>query len=447
MDMREVNTALIAGDYSHPGVLPKLDELREQPFVMHANFGLDDLPAEPGLLLVRGARQYGKSTWLQQNIAATIAQFGPGSALYIDGDHLRDANALVESIRNLLPAYAAKAPVRRLFIDEITAVRDWQKGLKQLLDQGELKRVLVVTTGSKAADLRHGAERLPGRKGKLSRTSYIFTPVTYAEFKRVTAPYIQHADLLPAYLLSGGSPCASASLALHGHLPDYIIEMVRDWIYGEVSASGRSRPMMVGIMECLMRFSGVPVGQSKLAREAGVANNTVAAGYVELLSDLLSVAPCFTWDEGHQRINRRRPCKFHVTNLLVAAVWHPARLRRPADFLSLSPVVQGGLLEWLIAQELFRRAAIAGDAFPEIMSFWRSPNHEIDFVLAPDRFLEIKRGRTGPMEFTWFPKCFPHGHLTVISESRFETDHVHGITIEDFLLGNEKVRSPVLKML
>lgn len=437
MDMREINVALGAGRISDPGVLPKLDELREQPFVMDTNFGLEHLPEPPGLLLVRGARQYGKSTWLQRQIAATIQRYGPGSAFYVDGDELRDSDALVEAIRGVLPAYAAHAPVRRLFIDEITAVRDWQNGLKRLLDRGELKRVLVVTTGSKSADLRRGAERLPGRKGTLARTSYIFTPVPYTEFKRAAARHMNAAEVLPAYLLSGGSPCASTSLAVHGHLPEHVLEMVRDWVYGEVSASGRSRPMMVGVMECLMRFAGTPVGQSKLAREAGLANNTVAGGYVDLLSDLMSVAPCFAWDAAHRRLNRRRPCKFHVTNLLVAAVWHPGRLRRPADFRTLGAKDQGGLTEWLVAQELFRRAALRGEEFPELMSFWQSGEHELDFVLAADRFVEVKRGRTGPLDFTWFPKLFPKGRLTVVSESRFETDHIHGITIEDFLLGGE----------
>ena len=92
-------------------------------------------------------------------------------------------------------------------------------------------------------------------------------------------------------------------------------------------------------------------------------------------------------------------------------------------------------MKWLVAQELFRRAALRGDEFPEVMSYWNTGEHEIDFVLGPDRFIEVKRGRTGPLDFIWFHKCFPKGHLTVISESRFETDHIRGVTLEDFLLG------------
>jgi len=433
MDTHQINTALSRGDVTTPGVLPKLDELREQPLVLAVDFGLESLPERPGVILVRGARQYGKSTWMQQQIAGTIEQFGPGTAFYLNGDTLRDARALVEAIQRLVPLYAAKAPVRRLFIDEITAIRDWQRGLKGLLDSGQLRRVLVVTTGSRAADLRHGAERLPGRKGKLGRTSYIFTPVPFAEFKRVSRRRLKPAHVLPAYLLSGGSPVACTSLAATGRLPDYVIEMVRDWVYGEVSATGRSRPMMVGVMDCLMRFSGTPVGQSKLAREAGLANNTVAAGYVDLLSDLMCTASSFAWDEARKRINRRRRCKFHMTNLLVAAAWHPTRPRSPADYLALSDQHQAGLLEWLVAQELFRRAAIRGDEFPEVMSFWQGGGHEIDFVLNAEEFIEVKRGKTSPLDFAWFPSAFPKGHLTVVGASRFETDRVRGVLMEDFL--------------
>jgi len=36
--------------------------------------------------------------------------------------------------------------------------------------------------------------------------------------------------------------------------------MVRDWVYGDVSASGRSRPMMVGVMDSLSGFTRKSIG-------------------------------------------------------------------------------------------------------------------------------------------------------------------------------------------
>ena len=372
-------------------------------------------------------------TGLKKGAQNTIEEHGPGSAYYLNGDEVRDDRTLVEAIRGLVPLYHPRARVRRLFIDEITAVPDWQGALKRLLDAGELRDVLVVTTGSKAADLRRGSERLPGRKGKLARTSYLFTPVGYAEFARVCGSRLRRNTLL-AYLLSGGSPVAGGELAARGRVPEYVVEMTRDWIYGEFAAAGRARSSLLGVMECLHRFGGTPVGQAKLAREAGLANNTVAAGYVEQLMDLLCVAAAYPWDEVRGRANRRRPCKFHLINLLVAVAWHPARIRSVPEFTALPDQDQARLLEWLVAQELWRRAAIRGEEMPELMHFWQSKTHELDFVLDRGSFIEVKRGRSNPVEFAWWVKSFPRARLTVVNQTRFSAARIRGIPLEDFLL-------------
>lgn len=433
MDEKQTNAALSAGRINEPGLFPKLEALDDTPFRFTVGFGLDELPREPGLILIRGARQYGKSTWLQEQIRRTVREFGAGTAFFLNGDELRTDRELVEAIRMLLPLFTTTAPVRRIFIDEITAVSKWQAGLKRLLDAGELRNVLVITTGSKAADLRHGSERLPGRKGRLDRTAYLFTPVPYAEFKRVCGATLGD-DTLTAYLLSGGSPLACAELATRRRLPEYVIEITRDWIYGEFAASGRSRPALLGVMECLHRFGGTPVGQAKLAREVGLANNTVAAGYADLLMDLLCVAPSYAWDESKVRMKRRRPCKFHFTNTLVAVAWHPARIRSLEDFNTLPTEEKAKFAEWLVAQELWRRAAVQGDESPEQMAFWQGGDHEIDFVISPQAAIEVKLGPSYPLEFAWFHRCLPKSRLSVVGENRFSAGPIEGFTFEDFLL-------------
>ena len=433
MDIREINQALSVGETEAPGIFPRLEELRRERFVFRTQFGLDAIPERPGLLLIRGARQIGKSTWLQQQIKHTIETFGPGSAYILNGDHVRNEQTLIEQIRSLVPLFNAKAAVRRLFIDEITAVANWERALKVLIDAGELRRMLIITTGSKAADLRHGGERLPGRKGRLKRTAFIFTPISFPEFKRVCGKKMSAKRLLPSYLLSGGAPVSCAALAAQGRIPEYIVEMTRDWIYGEFAASGRSRSALLAVMDCIHRFAGSPVGQSKLARETGLSNNTVAAGYIDQLADLLCVASAYSWDSSRRRRNRRKPCKFHMVNLQAAIAWHPKALRTPSEVLALDPQCQSGLLEWLVAQELWRRSAVQGDELSEEMAFWRSPSREIDFLVNEQLFLEVKRGKTSPIEFQWFPKIFPKSRLIVVSESKFETDCIVGMTIEDFL--------------
>lgn len=430
----ELNRAILAGGTDLSLLLPHLVSLREQPFVFATEIGLDELPGEPGVILVRGPRQYGKSTWLERQLLATIERFGADSALYLNGDEITGAHDLAERLRSLARSFAARASVRRLFVDEITAVPGWQHALKSVIDAGDLRGVLVVTTGSRATDLRRGTERLPGRRGKLARTTYLFTPISYGEFRRVCRDSLG-ANALPAYVLAGGSPPACAAVAHHGRLPEYVPEMIRDWVYGEAAASGRQRTSLVAVMQQLFRHGGSAVGQAKLAREAGLANNTVAAGFVELLADLMCVGIAQAWDASRKVALARKPAKFPFINLLAAVAWHPSRPRSIEDLQALlATAEQGAWWEWLAAQELWRRAALRGDEFPEHFRFWQGGDHEIDFVLDADRFLEVKRGSSGPLDFAWFRRVFPKGQLTVITRTPFATDHVNGVTMEDFLL-------------
>ncbi len=369
---------------------------------------------------------------MEGELEATVREFGPGTAFYLNGDELADADALVESIRALLPFYRVDAPVRRLFLDEVTAVREWERGLKRLLDAGELRDVLVVTTGSKAADLRRGVERLPGRKGRLDRTTYLFTPISFGEFARMCGDALGD-DALIGYLLSGGCPLAAAEIATQGRLPEFVIEMVRDWVLGECAASGRDRSSLLAVWDVVIGRGATPIGQAAVARDAGLANNTVASGYLELLADLMCLGVCHAWDADRRIPLRRKPAKFPPINLLAAVAFDRRRLRSPADFRALPAPTQGVWLEWLVAQEIFRRAAVRGEATPELLAYWTSKEHELDFIVEPDLAVEVKRGGASPLEFAWFPQTFPNARLIVVGARSFETDRIRGVRMEELL--------------
>ncbi len=74
-------------------------EAKAAPFLFE--FGLERLPREPGLLVIRGPRQYGKSTWLDLELRDTIRDFGPGSAYYLNGDEILSSQTLYERLVEL----------------------------------------------------------------------------------------------------------------------------------------------------------------------------------------------------------------------------------------------------------------------------------------------------------------------------------------------------------
>ena len=427
-----MNECLLAGTINREGMWPRLEELERKAVSFRFSFGLDALPIEPGVIVVRGPRQYGKSTWLDLELRHTIVEHGPGSALYLNGDDLINERDLEEQLLTLEQLFPARTTVRRIFIDEITAVPEWERAMKRLWDRGNLRRTLIVTTGSRATDLRRGSEKLPGRKGRLPQTEFVFLPIAYREFAAKGREVLGDETWL-AYLLAGGSPLALNDLYQLGRLPEYLIQMTRDWILGEVVSSGRSRIFLAALTQNLFRFGGTPCGYAKLARESGLANNTVASGYIEQLGDLLCVLPAWKWEE-RGVLNLRVPCKFHFINLLAAVSLFHGPLRRVDDMKALDPEVQAMFLEWIVAQEIWRRAVLRTPAETEALGFWKSKTHEIDFVTPEGELVEVKRGQANASEFAWFHKVFPKKRLTVICATPFETDFVCGVTIEDYLL-------------
>lgn len=435
MDVKTINCLLAEGNIDNKDMWPRILEMESKAHQFRFEFGLDKLPTEPGLIIIRGPRQYGKSTWLDINLRRSAEEFGKASSFYLNGDEISSPDELVEEMKNIYPAYSREAKIKRLFIDEITAVPNWEKAIKRIIDQGLFKDVLVITTGSKASDLRHGSEKLPGRKGTLPKNEYIFLPISYREFKLNSEAAHGNKSWI-AYLLTGGSPVACNDICQFKRLPEYFIQLVRDWVLGEIVSSGRSRLALTQLLHVIMNYGGHPVGFAKLAREGGLANNTVASGYIEQLSDLLAIMPSWPIETNKKTILMRKPCKFHFINLAVAIAFHPSSLRQVHEFEKLPSELQGIFIEWLVAQEIWRRGVLADQGRQEAISFWSSKEHEIDFVSPDLKFIEAKKGPANPFEFSWFSKIFPRDDLTVICSTPFRSKQVTGVTVEEFLLSS-----------
>lgn len=434
MNNLEINQHLLDGNLDKPEVLPHLEQLSELPFIFEQDFGLKQLPTEPGILMIRGSRQYGKSTWLEQQIRLTIEECGPGSALYLNGDEIANNNELLVAIRNLVKLFPSNQNIKRIFIDEITAIDAWEKALKRLVDAGELRNILVVTTGSKAIDLRRGLERLPGRKGNIERTDYIFTPISYAEFHNKCAATFG-ADTLHAYILSGGSAIGANSLAKYGYLAEYVLNTVADWVFGEFARSGRSRSNLIAVLSAIYKYAPNPVGQSKLARESNLANNTVAKSYIEILADLMLVLPAYVYDKDKNATIFRKECKYHFTNVFFAMCMHPQRPKTIATLRSMPPTMFAVILEWVVAQEIWRQSCIANKNL-DFLNFWQNSEHEINFVVPEqDLWLEVKSGNEQVTNFLWATKILQSKQkLTVINQQTFDSQKIIGVTLQDFLL-------------
>jgi predicted AAA+ superfamily ATPase len=317
--------------------------------------------------------------------------------------------------------------------------------IKRLVDQGHLSQVLLVTTGSNAFDLRRGSEKLPGRKGSLKRTEYIFLPVSYKEFLYQTRGDVGEFPSYEfwGYVLSGGSPLAINKLGYEDGVDDNFHDLIKDWVIGDIVGSGRSRIFLTNLIRKLYDHGASTVSYTKLARDAGLANNSAALDYIEKLTDLCCLLPCMQWDQAKDVFLARKPSKIHFLNLAFAFAFHPNKPTYIHEIKQLEGRNKAMIYEWIVAQELWRRYNLENQknnlsyGTVENFGYWSSKNHEIDFVTPDRKFYEVKAGSASALDFSWFSKTFPNKKLNVICDSHFETKTVFGRSLQAFLLEAE----------
>jgi len=117
-------------------------------------------------------------------LARQAGRFRPEKHIfYFSLGRIEDYNQLYELIdcylRNVRPYNQQRLYI---FLDEISFVRQWQRGIKAMADGRKLKNVTLLPAGSNLIDIRGGAERMPGRRGKLSKVDFEQLPMTFAEF-------------------------------------------------------------------------------------------------------------------------------------------------------------------------------------------------------------------------------------------------------------------------
>jgi uncharacterized protein len=445
MNVEEKNRLLSKGSIDRDDLWPKIKDYENKRFQFRWEFGLEQLPTKPGVIIIRGARQSGKSTWLELKLLETIEEFGKGSGYFLNGDHIYSHDEFEQNLLQLEIAFHKTAKVKRIFIDEITRIKDWERVIKRLIDSGHLLDVLIITTGSNASDLRRSSERLPGRKGQLDKNEYIFLPISYKEYLYQVKNEIGtfESDTLWGYILTGGSPLAIHELYYGDKISETFTSLLSDWILGEFAESGRSRIFLFNLLRKLYETAPAPISYTKLAKEAGFANNTMALDYIEKLADLLCIKPLMQWDADRNVVIARKPSKFQFINLAAAWTFHPKRPRYIHELRNFEGKEKGAMYEWIVAQELWRREQLemqtkARDPSKQLyeteLKYWSSKQHEIDFVTVDQNMIEVKAGECSPLDFTWFEKVFPNHHLTVISESSFETKYITAKTLEQWLL-------------
>ena len=288
---------------------PHLRRLKQQRLVYRFPL-LEHLPRhKAGVYSITGGRQIGKSTVLKQWMADLLASgVNPCQLVYFTGELIDDHHALVRLLSEYLKGVGGKGTVHVL-LDEVTYIRDWDKGVKFLADAGLLEDVVLVLTGSDSVIIREARMRFPGRRGRAGTVDFHLFPLTFYEVvtlrKRLTEAELAGLadpgrDVPPKfrpllseefdrYLMHGGYLRAINDLESSGVIDASTFATYCDWIRGDVLKRDKQERYLLEILGAIHRRYGTQVAWNNLARDLSIDHPATVSDYVNLLASMDAV--------------------------------------------------------------------------------------------------------------------------------------------------------------
>jgi len=307
-----------------------------------------------------GPRQTGKSTLL-----GTLFPDAPIYNLLLARDFRRlaaDPGTLGEEIAALgSPADAQPHPI---IIDEIQKLPELLDEVHALISRFGWRFIL---TGSSPRKLLRGGGNLLGGRALRRQLFPLVTP----EIDDFDLDRALNHGLLPAHYLAD-----DARELLQAYAGDYLAEEVL------AEALTRNLPAFQRVLEAAALGNGQPINYTNIARETGVAANTVRA-YFEILVDTLIA----TWVPAWSKTVRRRVVQSPRLWFFDIGIVNELARRGP---IRAGSTEYGAAFEHFIFMELRAHSHYSGSGHR--ISYWRTTSGlEVDFILGDAQVaIEVK---------------------------------------------------------
>jgi predicted AAA+ superfamily ATPase len=306
----------------------------------------------PGLYVLRGPRRVGKSLELKRAIVRLLADgVDPKAVFYCSCDGLskQDLRRLVAQGANV--SRTLPGP-RYWLLDEVTAVTDWSRTIKELRDQDTVFREsCVVLTGSSARDLEQARKDLADRRGGVADSDRLLLPMSFRAFcnalgdldglppetarpKDFLSPATERAivalepwsdalaDAWELFLDVGGFPRAVGELLGEGAVSDGFVQGLWDVVLGDaIRAAPMGEADVAALLDRLARNLCSPINASRVARDVGLAGHQAAINRIEDLVRAFLAWRCHRIGQG-ERPQTAAQRKLYFVDPLVARLAH-----------------------------------------------------------------------------------------------------------------------------
>lgn len=295
---------------------PHLAALQKLKFQYSPQWWKPLVKGEPGIYILTGGRQIGKSTSCKLFLKHCLEQkqYAPDNIFYLPCDEVYDAKELSRILRRYFDNVGDHKFL--LVIDEITFVKDWDRVIKSLADEGWFRRGICILTGSDTLILKEAAMSFPGRRGDANHTDFHLYPLMFNEYITLV-----HGDSEPDiellqkyfndYLICGGYLRAINNLAEDGKVKQATIQTYQQWIRGDFLKQGKNEETLLAILNGLFRVGVSQVSYSTLTQNIGLVSKETMIDYCRLLERMDIIFNLQAYDQNKKQGFPRKDRKFH----------------------------------------------------------------------------------------------------------------------------------------
>lgn len=381
---------------------PNLSLLKEMVLV-HQNHWWSSIDwQEPGILILTGGRQIGKTTSTKLLIKKTLVEKKcvPQSIFYLPCDQILDHRHLSRVLNFFFSQLDLQNPQKTflLIIDEITFVKEWDRTIKALADEGRFRKGFCILTGSDSVILKEAAVRFPGRRGRAEKVDFHIYPLTFREYVELVQP--EHlkepqrhiASLFvhfEQYLKSGGFLRAINDLHMTKTIREATFATFEQWIRGDFIKRGKSEETLLVVLQTLYDVGISQNTYSGLTQRAGTVAKETFIDYCRLLERMDVLFTLEAFDQNKRRGFPKKAFKTHFAD----------------------PFIKGLIERWLIRERRIGESKKDETALVESCVaaqyrhwtplFYMKAEGEIDLVL-------LKGKEFIPIEVKWARQIRPH---------------------------------------
>jgi predicted AAA+ superfamily ATPase len=323
-----------SGDLKYDPVIETLDK----QFVKYRPKAMDeiDLQSEK-MTLLQGARGVGKTTIIKMMIAELISKkkVNPQNIFYYSCHNLNSKEQLNESIKtfvNWRRQQKKNSSVLYIFIDEVTLLKNWNRGIGHLERAGIFKNIRVLLSGSVYFDITKlsNQSRIKWENIKVKSLSFrevlaILDSDLLAKLDRDKKKFTKYKDRLEYYLniyfLTGGYLSAINSFLKEGAVKQDIYSSYLYWLIADVARADRDLVLFRQIVEQLINFQGQSFGFQTIARKTKARTHNTVSDYIGLLQSMFVFQIIYQLDD-QNLINKRAAKRMYFRDPFIFWVFY-----------------------------------------------------------------------------------------------------------------------------